>query len=311
MSYRRAWLLVQSTNEAAGQPLVEAAVGGLQGGGARLTPFGRQALTLFRQLQQHLQSSATALWPHLVQEAAAGHSVHVAAAVSLEDVLGQLLADFALHQPDVPVRTLFGASDELADHLLAGAAVDLFLAADGRHIDRLAMAGLIEPGSQTVLAENRLAVMGRVEGTVRPRKADDLQRANVTRIALAKPSSPLGGYSVTDLQAHRLYETLQSRVLFTDNARAVVAAVRSGRADVGLVYASSAVGLADCRILFQDRAEEVPIRIMAALVRSGQAMTRARILLDFLRSRTAALRFRRCGFLPARTGIGPVMRREI
>src|SRR5262249_46140789 len=38
MSYRRAWLLVRDINDAAGEPLVVAAKGGSQGGGAHLTP---------------------------------------------------------------------------------------------------------------------------------------------------------------------------------------------------------------------------------------------------------------------------------
>src|SRR5437868_14012529 len=54
MSYRRAWLLVQSINEAAGQPLVVAATGGSHGGGAHLTPLGQQAVAVFRELQDQL-----------------------------------------------------------------------------------------------------------------------------------------------------------------------------------------------------------------------------------------------------------------
>src|SRR5277367_4935321 len=45
MSYRRAWLLVQSINRAAGQQVVEAATGGIQGGRARLTAHGQQLMT--------------------------------------------------------------------------------------------------------------------------------------------------------------------------------------------------------------------------------------------------------------------------
>src|SRR4051794_31839801 len=40
ISYRHAWVLVQGMNEAAGSPLVESAVGGARGGGARLTTRG-------------------------------------------------------------------------------------------------------------------------------------------------------------------------------------------------------------------------------------------------------------------------------
>src|SRR5262245_51311434 len=57
MSYRRAWELVQSINEAAGEPLVTATTGGVQGGGAQLTPLGRWAIGVFREAQAHLQQA--------------------------------------------------------------------------------------------------------------------------------------------------------------------------------------------------------------------------------------------------------------
>src|SRR5262249_26844821 len=67
MSYRRAWELVQGINEAAGEPLVVAATGGVKGGGARLTPRGRWALTVFRELQDQLLRTAGHLLPRLVE----------------------------------------------------------------------------------------------------------------------------------------------------------------------------------------------------------------------------------------------------
>src|SRR5438552_976281 len=63
MSYRRAWLLVQSVNEAAGEPLVEAVTGGSQGGGAVLTPRGQLAITVFRNLQRQVHQTAASLLP--------------------------------------------------------------------------------------------------------------------------------------------------------------------------------------------------------------------------------------------------------
>src|SRR5262245_3374506 len=83
MSYRRAWLLVQSVNDAAGEELVSAATGGAHGGGARLTPPGRRAIAVFRRLQDELRRSAAALLPRLVRPADPA-VVHLAAAVSLE-----------------------------------------------------------------------------------------------------------------------------------------------------------------------------------------------------------------------------------
>ncbi len=51
MSYRRAWLLVDTMNRCFTQPLVETAKGGNQGGGAHLTELGLEVLARYRELQ--------------------------------------------------------------------------------------------------------------------------------------------------------------------------------------------------------------------------------------------------------------------
>lgn len=50
MSYKRAWLLLDSMNRAFKQPVVTAAPGGAGGGGAVLTPFGADLLERYRRL---------------------------------------------------------------------------------------------------------------------------------------------------------------------------------------------------------------------------------------------------------------------
>ena len=130
VSYRHAWVVVRQINEAAGEPLVEAVAGGRRGGGARLTPQGREVVAAFRALQNRLTQAAGSWRPPQPATAA----VRVAAAVSLEKVLGRLLVDYALTRPGVRARTVFGASDELADQILEGAPADLFLSADFRQV---------------------------------------------------------------------------------------------------------------------------------------------------------------------------------
>jgi molybdate transport system regulatory protein len=58
MSYSRAWSLVDTMNRAFKQPLVEAATGGKRGGGARITEFGADVLTRYRELQTALERQA-------------------------------------------------------------------------------------------------------------------------------------------------------------------------------------------------------------------------------------------------------------
>ena len=291
MSYRRAWELVQSMNEAAGEPLVTAATGGVHGGGAQLTPLGSWAVSVFRDLQDHLNQTATVLLPQLVE---GNGPLHVAAAVSLEEVLGLLLNDYARQRPEVRVRVVYGASDELVAHLLAGAPGDLFLTADLQQLDRLADAHLLYPDKQVILAENGLAAIGPVNDTVAVRKPADLAGTAIKRIALAVKECPLGGYTHDYLNRLQLYELLRPRVVWSDNSRAVMTAVRAGRAQVGLVYSSDALRADGCRILFRARHLPVPIRYGGAVLSRGAAGARA--LLDFLTSAAAARAFRQCGF---------------
>jgi molybdate transport system regulatory protein len=58
MSYRRAWLLVDTMNRCFELPLVSSAAGGTQGGGAHLTTTGEAVLLAYRKLQIALDKAA-------------------------------------------------------------------------------------------------------------------------------------------------------------------------------------------------------------------------------------------------------------
>ncbi len=57
MSYRRAWTLVDSTNQAFRAPLVEAVAGGRGGGGARVTEAGLDVLRRYRAMEEKAAAS--------------------------------------------------------------------------------------------------------------------------------------------------------------------------------------------------------------------------------------------------------------
>ena len=59
MSYRRAWLLLHSTNESFSQPVAELSVGGKDGGGAQLTEFGRRLVDDYRTFEAAVDAIAT------------------------------------------------------------------------------------------------------------------------------------------------------------------------------------------------------------------------------------------------------------
>jgi molybdate transport system regulatory protein len=57
MSYRRAWLLLHTTEAGWRRALVARAAGGRGGGGATLTPFGQQVLATYRAVQGRLETN--------------------------------------------------------------------------------------------------------------------------------------------------------------------------------------------------------------------------------------------------------------
>jgi molybdate transport system regulatory protein len=56
MSYRRAWLLLESINSSFREPSAHALVGGRGGGGVRLTPFGIDLIAAYRALEADVQA---------------------------------------------------------------------------------------------------------------------------------------------------------------------------------------------------------------------------------------------------------------
>ncbi len=58
MSYRQAWLKLESLNRALDEPVFETATGGAHGGGARLTETGRKLIARFQALQSSVEKIA-------------------------------------------------------------------------------------------------------------------------------------------------------------------------------------------------------------------------------------------------------------
>jgi molybdate transport system regulatory protein len=65
MSYKRAWVLVETMNATFQQPLVEAVKGGAGGGGAGLTETGRRVLAAYRGVLESLTPAGAAFLAEL------------------------------------------------------------------------------------------------------------------------------------------------------------------------------------------------------------------------------------------------------
>ena len=230
--------------------------------------------------------------------AAALSTVRVFAAASLTDSLGEIIDLFEASHEGVRVVPQFGASNDLARQILAGAPAHLFFSADERQMDRAMAGGSIEEGSRRDLLSNQLVVVEARAAGEPIRSPRDLERG--LRIALADPEAvPAGVYARQYLEKLGLWDRVRARVVPTLDVRAALAAVASGNVDAGFVYRTDAILEPRVRVAFEVPRDEGPrIVYPLALVRGGSEEARA--LFRFLVSQEATEVFERYGFVVLR-----------
>ena len=164
-------------------------------------------------------------------------TLEVYAAASLREALTAVARTFEAGHPGAKVRLTFAGSQTLAAQIANGAPADLFASAAAKNMDGLAY----DPKTRRVFAVNRLVV-------VSSGKAVDLRGlADVGKLVLAARAVPAGGYArAAILKASRAYGSgwrskVEARVVSEEaDVRSVLAKVKLGEADAGIVYASDA-----------------------------------------------------------------------
>jgi molybdate transport system substrate-binding protein len=195
----------------------------------------------------------------------------------------------------VRVRFNFGASSTLAEQILATRRADVFLSADVRQMDRVQRAGRVVPGTRRQPLSNVLVgVVPAGEPLLTP---VDLATDTVRSLSLAHPSAvPAGRYARAWLQAEGLWDDVAHKVAPAVDVRAALAAVESGAAEAGIVYATDAARSSRVRVAFEVRGETAPpIAYSAAALEPDSA--RARELLAFLGGDRARAVFTELGFI--------------
>ncbi|MGI9245226.1 MAG: molybdate ABC transporter substrate-binding protein [Steroidobacteraceae bacterium] len=221
----------------------------------------------------------------------------VYAAASLAESLDEVAARW---QQLGHVRPLlvFGGSGALARQLQAGAPADVFVAADVEWMDRVAAAGRLQPGSRVDLLGNSLVLVAPRGAPVHVelRRGFDLAAAFKGRLCLGEPNSvPAGRYGREALAALGLWDSVEARVVPTEDVRATLAFVERGACALGIVYASDALEHRDATVVARfDAASHRAIVYPAALL-SG-ATPEARAFFAFLRGPAARRAFERHGF---------------
>ncbi|MFN6469351.1 MAG: molybdate ABC transporter substrate-binding protein [Nostoc sp. SerVER01] len=229
---------------------------------------------------------------------AQSNNILVSAAASLKDALEEIKPLYQQSKSNVNVTYNFGASGALQQQIEQGAPADIFISAAKKQVDALETKGLLLPGSRANLANNRLVLIV-AQDVVGVSSFYNLTDAKIKKIAIGEPRSvPAGQYGEQVLKKLKLYDRLKPKLVFANNVRQVLAAVETGNAEAGLVYATDAKISNKVKVVVAaDEKFHSPIVYPIVVLKSSKNPSAAKEFVQFLSSAQAKDVLKKYGFL--------------
>lgn len=220
----------------------------------------------------------------------------VSVASSLTDVMSEIAKRYRAATGQ-EVRVNAAGSNVLARQIVEGARADVFVSADATQMDVVERAGRLWPGTRVDLLTNQLVVVGAPGSTLRLAGPGDLAGPGIRRVALGNPESvPAGVYARQWLERAGAWAALAPRIVPTLTVRAALAAVRAGRVDAAVVYATDARTDPSVPVLWSVPVGDAPpIRYPAAVTSDRQRAAAAKFL-AYLQTADAGMVFQAAGF---------------
>lgn len=232
----------------------------------------------------------------VVMPAFAGE-VLVSAAASLTNAFKELATQYETAHPDTKVLTTFGSSDVVLRQIIEGAPADVFASADQKAMDKAVAAKAVDPASRVNFARNEVVLIVPVDNPRRIASLADLEKAEVTRIALGNPASvPVGRYTQAALEKAGAWDTVKAHEVLGENVRQVLSYVERGEVDAGFVYATDAAILKDKVTVVASVETPEPVSYPIALVQRDGLAPEAADFLKFLLSADGQAVLSRYGF---------------
>ncbi len=247
---------------------------------------------------RHLLSALIGL---LISWGSQAAEVTVSAASSLTQAFKEIAPLYESAYRGAKVRLNFGASGALLQQVAKGAPVDVFASADQETMDQAQALGLLKAGSRRDLASNTLVVIVPVVVPVAsarsPRTLADLAGAGYGRIAIGLPASvPVGRYAKGVLEAAKLWDVIEPRLIGATTVRQALDYVARGEVDAGFVYATDAALMPDkVKVALTVPTARPIVYPVAALAGSPNPVEAARFI-DFLQTAPAQAVLARHGF---------------
>lgn len=170
---------------------------------------------------------------------AVAQTVRVAAAADLRYALDEIVKAYQSENPGAQINVSFGSSGNAYQQILRGAPFDLYFSADRFYPDELNKKGLTK-GAPQLYAYGRLVIWSKQ--IIVSRGVHTLNDPSIHRIAVANPAhAPYGQRAVECLKKWKLYDKLESKLVFGENISQAAQFTQTGNAQVGLLALSLAL----------------------------------------------------------------------
>ncbi len=166
--------------------------------------------------------------------------LRVAAAADLQPVMPLWAAAYE-HATGVKLVVSFGSSSMLAEQILNGAPMDIFLGADFVYPEKIVAAGLADGTAPTAYAKGALVVWARKDSPLQPLSVEKLVDPQVKSIAIANElHAPYGRAAVGALRKLKMYDAAKPHFVVAENVAQAAQFVESGNAQIGLISLTAA-----------------------------------------------------------------------
>jgi molybdate transport system substrate-binding protein len=232
----------------------------------------------------------------------AGRELVVFGAASLREAFGAIADRFDRRRPGARVVFNFAGSQELVAQIANGASADVVASADPASMAKVARLGLIERPRPFARNEPVLAVAPDSRASIR--SFEDLPRA--ARIVLGGAEVPIGRYTreILDRASERygpnFRRSVEERVVSNElNVRQVLAKVRLGEADAGIVYRTDVTSVGGDVAIVEIPAEvNVTAEYSIAVLKSAPHRALAEAWVEAVTGPDGQVHLAAAGFLP-------------
>ncbi|MRN51571.1 molybdate ABC transporter substrate-binding protein [Paenibacillus sp. LC-T2] len=232
-----------------------------------------------------------------VEAATKKTEIIVSAAASLQDSLDKIAVLYEKQHPDIDLVFNYGASGTLQKQIEQGAPADLFFSAGDKQMNALVDAGLI--ADHKMLLKNQLVLVVPSESKSKITTITQLTDKTFKKVAVGQPESvPAGQYAQQSLTTKKVWDTLQSKLIFAKDVRAVLSYVETGNADAGFVYKTDALTSNKVKIaLTIGSYAHKAINYPAGVVKDTKNLSAAKAFYSYVQTKTASDIFTSYGFL--------------